>query len=131
MKEDDIPVNRSVPFQAPVSVSTILSHPVQLYNLEGMTKVEMLSRIYQLERKDAFQTSRIQALTESLGSLRETVEGATTVMVSDAVIPVKNRYDVSLAVANVGFWKGGSRRRAKKGHELSRQLFSSRYNQNR
>jgi len=77
----------------------------RVYQLDQMTKVDMMSRIYQLERANVCQRSKIQALTESLSALRRTVEGATTVMASDALVPVRN--GVSLFINWVSLFKNG------------------------
>lgn len=59
----------------------------KIHQLDQTTKVELLSKIYQLERKDLMQTTKIQELSRSLLSFREAVEVAAVAMEADALTP--------------------------------------------
>jgi len=63
------------------------------YELERMTKVDLLSKVYQLERKCLMQRNKLRDMSAELSTLRQSVSEAShrhmdTVLYMDTVLPV-------------------------------------------
>lgn len=83
--EEQDPVHKSS-----MSKGSVIYHHTpsgKVHQLDKMTKVELLSKIYQLERKDLMQRTKIQELMQSLASFREAVDVAAITMEADALVP--------------------------------------------